>query len=183
MRWPLLLLIGARLNGQSEMPIGIMRGEMVSRTATELAVRNSSGFYACFCDAHTYFERALAIGDPVEVVADRQIGSAACYTRMVHALETRRSRIVKPPESFQPHGNLTLAGIVTRRNAGGLTLRTRDGETTLVLRPDTRYWCDGVRAAQNALAVNTRVFIRAGRDFEGNVEVYQAVWGNLLPAP
>jgi hypothetical protein len=191
MRWTLLLLIGARLHAQSEMPVGvmsempvgIMRGEVVSRTATELAVRNSSGFYACFYDAHTYFERALAAGDPVEVLADRQIGSTKCYTRMVHAVDTRRSRIMKAAESFIPRGNLTLAGIVTQRNAAMLTLKTRDGETTLALRPDTRYWCDGDHSGPNALAVNTRVFIRAGRDSEGNVEVYQAAWGDLLPAP
>jgi hypothetical protein len=183
MRWPLLLLIGARLHAQSEMPVGIMRGEVVSRTATELAVRNSSGFYACSYDAHTYFEYALSKGDPVEVVADRQIGSTACYTRMVHAVDTRRRRIVKAADSLIPRGNLMLAGIVRQRNATMLTLKTRGGETTLVLRPDTRYWCDGVHATPNALVVNTRVFIRAGRDSEGNVEVYQAAWGDLLPAP
>jgi hypothetical protein len=30
MRWTLLLLIGARLDAQSEMPVGIMRGEAVN---------------------------------------------------------------------------------------------------------------------------------------------------------
>jgi hypothetical protein len=183
MRWHLLLLIGARLHAQSEMPVGIMRGEVVSRTATELAVRNSSGFYACSYDAHTYFERALATGDPVEVLADRQIGSTACYTRMVHAVDTRRSRIVKAPESFIPRGNLTFAGIVLRHGAITLTLKTHDGETTMLLRPDTRYWCDGVHSGPNVLAVNTHVFIHAGRNSEGNVEVYQAAWGDLLSAP
>jgi hypothetical protein len=183
MRWPLLLLIGARLHAQTAMPTGIVRGDVVSRTATELAVRNSSGVYACFYDAHTYFERELDTGDPVEVLADRQIGSPACYTRMVHALDTRRSRFAKAPASSIPRGNLTFAGILTRRSATTLTLKTRDGETTLVLRPDTRYWCDGVHAGQSALVVNTRVFVVAGRDFEGNVEVYQAAWGAMIPAP
>jgi hypothetical protein len=102
---------------------------------------------------------------------------------MVHAVDARRSRIVKAPESFLPRSNLTLAGIVTRHNATMLTLKTRDGETTLVLRPDTRYWCDGVHSGSNALVVNTHVFIRGGRDSEGNVVVYQAAWGDLLPAP
>ena len=76
-----------------------------------------------------------------------------------------------------------FGGIVLRRSATTLTLKTHDGEKTLVLRPETRYWCDGLRSAVEELIVNTRVFVRAGRDFEGNVEVYQAAWGAIVPAP
>jgi hypothetical protein len=57
-RWHLVLLCGAVSHAQSSMPIGIMRGTLVSRTATELSVRNASGtIAACFYDVHTYFER------------------------------------------------------------------------------------------------------------------------------
>ncbi len=194
-RWPLLLLIGVVSRAQSPMPAGIVRGTLISRTATELTVHDANGgISACFYDAHTYFERdhnsiaamGLTAGDPVEVVADRQIGSTACYARTVQVVDPRRSRFVRvesATESFAPRGDLMFGGIVLRRGPASLTLRTHDGEKTLVLRPDTRYWCDGVRAAENGLVVNTRVFIRAGLDFEGRVEVYQAAWGGTIPIP
>jgi hypothetical protein len=195
MRWPLFLLIGAAAHAQPSMPIGIVRGAVVTRTATELTVRNAGGaISACLYDAHTYFERdrnpiaaaGLAAGDPVEVVADRQIGSTSCYARTVQVVDARRSRFARvesATESFAPRGDLMFGGIVLRRGVNTLTLRTHDGEKTLILRPDTRYWCDGVRATENILVVNTRVFIRAGHDFEGNVEVYQAAWGARIPVP
>jgi hypothetical protein len=104
----------------------------------------------------------------------------------VQVVDARRSRfahVESATESFAPRGDLLFGGIVLRRSATTLTLKTHDGEKTLVLRPDTRYWCDGVRAAEDILIVNTRVFVRAGRDFEGNIEVYQASWGERLPVP
>lgn len=192
MRWPLLLLIGARLQGQVSMPVGIVRGELVSRTVSQVTVRTNGSTAVCFYDARTYFERdhapmsasGLFIGDPVEVVADRQPGSNDCYARTVQVIDVRARKVkMEAPESFAPRGDLLFGGIVLRRGAATVTLKTRDGEKTLVLRPDTRYWCDGVRTAGIALTINTRVFVHAGRDFEGNVEVYQAAWGAMVPAP
>jgi len=96
-------------------------------------------------------------------------------------LRTQR-RLESPVESFTPRGDLLFGGVVLRRGANTLTLKTREGEKTLLLRPDTRYWCDGLRTA-DGLAVTTQVFVHAGRDFEGNVGVYQASWGAIIPAP
>jgi hypothetical protein len=185
MRWPLLILIGAVLRAQPAMPVGIVRGDLVSRTGTEIAVRNAAGAVsACSYDAHTYFEpKGLTTGDLVEVVADRQPGSTACYARMVQVVNRKRPRVERAAKWLAPRGDLMFGGIVLRRGATTLTLKTHDGERTLVLRPDTRYWCDGLRSAVEELLVNTRVFVRAGRDFEGNVEVYQAAWGAIVPAP
>jgi hypothetical protein len=188
MRWPVLFLLGAALRAQPAMPIGIVRGDVVSRTGTEIAVRNATGAVnACSYDAHTYFEpKGLAAGYAVEVVADRQPGSTACYARMVQVADRKRQRLTiveSATKWLAPRGDLMFGGIVLRRGATTLTLKTHDGEKTLVLRPDTRYWCDGLRSAVEELIVNTRVFVRAGRDFEGNVEVYQAAWGAIVPAP
>jgi hypothetical protein len=195
MCWPLLLL-AATLYGQTAMPIGILHGNLVSRTEAEITVRNPSGaIYNCSFDARTYFERdrnpiaaaGLALGDPVEVVADRQVGSSVCYARIVQVVDRRRrapfAAIESATEWFAPRGDLTFGGVVLRRGDGTVILKTREGEKTLVLRPDTRFWCDGMRTNGNALGVNTRVFVRAGHDFEGNIEVYQAAWRELLPAP
>jgi hypothetical protein len=187
MRWRFLFMLGAALRAQSVMPIGIVRGDVVSRTLTDIAVRNATGVSACSYDAHTYFEpQSLAPGDSVEVLADRQPGSTACYARMVQVVHRKRQRstiVERATEWFAPRGDLMFGGIVLRRSATTLTLKTHDGEKTLVLRPETRYWCDGLRSAVEELIVNTRVFVRAGRDFEGNVEVYQAAWGAIVPAP
>jgi hypothetical protein len=193
MRWPVLFLLGAALRAQPAMPIGIARGDVVSRTGTEITVRNATGdVSACSLDGHTYFEpKNLGAGDSVEVVADRQPGSAACYARTVQVVDRKRRRLAivdraiveSATKWLAPRGDLMFGGIVLRRSATTLTLKTHDGEKLLVLRPDTRYWCDALRSAVEELIVNTRVYVRAGRDFEGNVEVYQAAWGAIVPAP
>ena len=196
MRWPFLfwlflLSISALLRAQPSMPVGIVRGDVVSRNADEITIRTNGAAAACFYDAHTYFERdrapmlasGLFIGDPVEVVADRQPGSSACYARMVQVVDVRVRKRPAAAESFKPRGDLLFGGVVLRRGAATVTLKTRDGEKTLLLRPDTSFWCDGVRTDGSALVVNTRVFVHAGRDFDWNVEVYQAAWGAMVPPP
>lgn len=181
------------IDAQAPIPVGIVRGDIVSRSSNEIAVRTNGATAACFYDAHTYFGRdrapmpasGLFIGDPVEVLADRQPGSTACYARTVQVIDVRarRVKIEAPVEAFTPRGDLLFAGVVPRRGATTLTLETREGEKTLLLRPDARYWSDGLRTAGNTLAVNTRVFVHAGRDFEGNVEIYEAARGAIVPAP
>jgi hypothetical protein len=184
---------------QESMPRGIVRGTLVawegSAAAGVLTVRNAEGaVYGCSYDRHTYFERnhwlvqvgTLAAGDPVEVVADRRPGLSACYVRMLQVIvatpATHRLAIRRTVESFQPRGNLSFAGLVLRRDSGSLTLKTRMGERTLLLRSDTRYLGEGVRVDAASLCVNMHVFVRAGRNLDGEVEVYQIVWGGILPA-
>lgn len=173
------------------MPVGIMHGEFVSWSGTpragELHVRNrQDAIYGCQYDARTYVERdhqmiavaALAAGDPVEVVADHKPGSTTCYARMVHVIDKRPRPHLRASagaiEAFTPHGNIAFGGIVVRHAPGTITLKTRTGEETLLLRPDTRFMGDG------ALLVNTHVFVRAGRNVEGDIEAYQIVWGDIL---
>jgi hypothetical protein len=72
--------------------------------------------------------------------------------------------------------------VIVRRDARSITLRTRDGEQTLVLRKDTRYLADGSQQDSGALAVNTRVFVRAGQTLDGGVEAYQVMWGEIVGA-
>jgi hypothetical protein len=60
-------------------------------------------------------------------------------------------------------------------------LRTRlDGDTQVLLRPDTRYLEAGAVVDSGALKPNTRVFVRAGRNLDGEVEAYQVIWGGIL---
>jgi hypothetical protein len=183
---------------QESMPRGIVRGTLVawegSAAAGVLTVRNAEGaVYGCSYDRHTYFERnhrlvqvgTLAAGDPVEVVADRRPGLSACYVRMLQVIVStpaRRLAVRRAGEPFQPRGNLSFAGLVVHRDPGTFTLRTRTGERTLLLRSDTRYLGEGVRADAASLCVNMHVFVRAGRNLDGDVEAYQVVWGGILPA-
>jgi len=69
--------------------------------------------------------------------------------------------------------------VIVRRDSRTITLRTRDGEQTLLLRKDTRYLGDGAQQDAAAVLVNTRVFVRAGRNLEGGVEAYQVMWGEI----
>jgi hypothetical protein len=206
--WVSAVFLGSatlQLPAQLSMPIGIVRGDVVSWTGDtrmgELDIRNPENtVYSCHYDTRTYFERdhqmiavaGLMAGDPVEVIADHKPGSAACYARTVQVTEKHAQRLLpgmrpslrtaySPTESFAPRGNLTFAGIVVRRGTWLLTLKTRTGEVRLQLRPDTRYMGDGLRMEPAALPVNTHVFVRAGRTLEGDLEAYQVVWGQMLP--
>jgi hypothetical protein len=77
-------------------------------------------------------------------------------------------------------GNLTFSGVIARLNAGGLVLRTRLGERTILLRGDTRYFDNGAIATPAALQPNMHVFVRAGRTLYDEFEGYQVVWGQIL---
>jgi hypothetical protein len=64
-----------------------------------------------------------------------------------------------------------------------LVLRTReDAEKIILLREDTRYLDSGVPVDYTKLSVNTRVFIRGGKNFENDLEAYQVIWGEI-PGP
>ncbi len=77
-----------------------------------------------------------------------------------------------------------FSGLVVRVDHAVLTLRTRtDGVKTILLRQDTRYIGDGQRVDAAALRNHTRVFIRAGRNLDNDIEAYQVVWGEIVRAP
>ncbi len=204
MRFVLSLFVVCAASAQ-QAPIGIARGDLVSWQATsgagELSFKTLEGrLYQCSFDGKTYFERdnqrvtagAMAAGDRVEIVSDRKAGSEVCYARTVHVLDTPaatpgpggRPRFRKeqsPTESFAPRGDMTFAGVVMRVDHDVITLRTRaDGLKLILLRQDTRYIGDGQRVEAAGLKRNTRVFIRAGRNLENDIEAYQVVWGEIV---
>ncbi len=198
-------LIFAAAGLAQQAPIGILRGELVTWKAAgpagELNVKTIEGHvYECAYDAKTYFERdnqrvapgAMSEGDRLEIVSDRRPGSQVCYARTVHVMDPldpsvspmareRLRRGMSPTESFAPRGDLTFAGVVVRIEPEMLVLRTRaDGEKVIVLRSDTRYIGNGQRINAAGLKRNTRVFIRAGRNLDNEVEAYQIVWGDII---
>ena len=185
------------------MPIGLVHGRLVSWSGStgsgEITVSSSEGVCSCLFDARTYFERdyrmiavsGLAAGDPLEVLADRKVGSSNCYARTVHVARGRVPMFVpgvraplwsgpSPTESFAPRGDFMFGGRVVRRETQRLTVMTRAGEIHVVLRPDTRYAGGGLSLDAASLPVNTHVFVRAGRDVDGLLEAYQIVWGEIV---
>jgi hypothetical protein len=189
-----------------EMPPGVFRGALLSRQGGDqagdliLGPRGAETDLVCHYDAHTYVARdghriavsSLNAGEPLEILANRKPGSQACYASMVRVIDPEsekaadRARLFKEQNPnarvffFTPHGDRTFAGVVMRLTARSLTLRTRAGEATLALRPDTRYWDDGLGATRADLLVNTHVFVRAGKSLDGVVEAYQVMWGEIL---
>jgi hypothetical protein len=84
-------------------------------------------------------------------------------------------------ERALPQGSLTYSGVVARMNGERLVLHTRDGrEQPLLLRKDTRYLLNGDLVDAATLKLNTRVFVRAGKDLWEQVEAYQVIWGKIL---
>jgi len=180
------------LFAQVEQPIGILRGVMVSTSPAGFEMQGAEKvLYKCGYDFRTYFERdsqritatSISSGETIEVVADHKPGTSTCYARTVHVidpnLKSKRWRPApSPTESFMPRGDLTYSGVVTRQDSRSVTVKTRAGDVTLLKRLDTRYLGEGQKA--ESAEVNTRVFIRAGRNLDGELEAYQVMWGNIL---
>jgi hypothetical protein len=177
---------------------GILRGILLQAEDGVLQVRQASGSPArCGFDSHTWIERdrqrltlaALEAGVAVEVLTDKRAGR--CYTRIIRLIPeavavtpvAKRTPVVPPRsaiESIYPRGNLTFAGVVLRRSPTLLVIRTRtEPEKTLILREDTRFVDSGVPTTSTQLAINTRVFIRGGKNFENVLEAYQVIWGEI----
>lgn len=176
------------------MPIGILRGSLIAWQGGSLSVRQANGtVYDCAYDNHTLFQRNewpiqstdLNGGEPVEVLSDRTPVTRTCYVRMlsvVYALpksprRTFPQRVPPAIEVLAPQGYLTYSGLVAKREDSQITLKTSAGPLTLLLRRNTRY----TDAAEPL--VNKHVFVRAGRNLQGQLEAYQVTWGEILAAP
>jgi hypothetical protein len=137
-------------------------------------------------------------GDRVEITAEQTGTGLSCLARTVRLVDAQPiarsaptasslSRYGRSPLSnldfLAPRGNLTFTGVVSRISPNMVTVRTRtDGQRTFLLRQDTRFLADGVSVDASTLAVNTRVFIRAGKNLDDQIEVYQVIWGKILQA-
>jgi hypothetical protein len=182
-----LFFLGAALYAQEPMPIGILRGNLVAWQSGSLSVRQADGgIYDCSYDSHTLFQRNqwpirsadLSGGEPVEILSDRKLPALTCYVRMLSVVYTpaKSPRRSPPPprEVWTPRGYLTYAGLVVKNEDSKITLKTRAGSRTLLLRADTHY------STTAEPLLNKHVFVRAGRNLEGTLEAYQVMWGEIL---
>lgn len=183
----------------ADMPRGLFRGNMVSWEGSAakgmLLARNNAGVVeGCGYDSLSILELSrqrvtvakLEPGDPIEIITDHKPGSRDCYIRMLQVIPpapppTRAKPVSAARPTFDlPHGDRTISGVIIRRDTRSITLRTRDGEQTLLLRKDTRYLGDGTQQDAAAALVNTRVFVRAGPNLDGGIEAYQVMWGDIV---
>lgn len=143
--------------------------------------------------------------DEIEVVSDIGPDAALRYARTIHVVESPKEALVKPqfslgryamprhpaakedPPSLSsldflvPRGNLTFAGLICQVNDERFVLRTRTGgEKTIYLRTDTRLMNDGTVVPASSLRLNARVFVRGGKNLDGEIEAYQVIWGGIL---
>jgi hypothetical protein len=196
------------LVAQQAAPPNLVRGTLLEwevGQAGELSLRVlDNHVYAFRFDARTSFEREgqpasaaqLKKGDVLEILAEAGPASVRRYARTVRVLagSPAAAPLAYRPsyrpfrgltEDLFPRGNLTLAGVVSQLSEERLVLRTRaDPARRILLRSDTRYLEDGCLVAWSALRVNTRIFVRAGENLDGEIEAYQVVWGEILkPVP
>ena len=192
-------LVTASLGRPADMAKGIFHGRMVSwegsLTKGVLLASNSAGTVeGCGYDSLSYLELSrnritiakLEPGDPLEILTDHKPGSRDCYIRMLQVVppgpppgRATVSPALARPAFERPRGDRTVSGVIIRSSPRSITLRTREGEQTLLLRKDTRYLADGAPQDAAGLTINTRVFVRAGRYLEGGIEAYQVVWGEI----
>jgi hypothetical protein len=180
-------------------PIGIVRGVMIDCDSARLTLRTADGHtYGFVIDSKTFIERdnfriscsKLDKAEPLEIVSDRSTEPGLAYARLITVVnpETRLRRRAlmavdheDPTLSIAPRGSLTFTGVVLRMDDDGMVLRTRvDGEKWIVVRRDTRFREDGLRVEPSSLHSSTRVFVRAGKNLDGEIEAYEIVWGEIL---
>jgi hypothetical protein len=197
--WIAMTAAFAPLCAAADMPKGLFRGHMVSWEGSPvkgvLLARSTAGIVeGCGYDSLSFLELSrqritvakLEAGDPVEIITDHKPGSRDCYIRMLQVIPpapppSRAKPVATVRPAFDlPHGDRTISGVIIRRDARSITLRTRDGEETLLLRKDTRYLGDGAQQDASAALINTRVFVRAGPNLYGGIEAYQVMWGDIL---
>jgi len=199
----LVLMLAASAAAQENAPPGLLRGILLTWSPvssggefTFLGFENK--VYSCSYDQKTYMERdseritfaRAERGDRLEIVTDRNPGSNACYARTVHIIENPRTRLTpglrpraKEPAfaALPPRANLTFTGVVIAITPSTLTLRSRSGDRqSILLRPDNRYLAEGQFMDRGSLRANTRVYVRAGKNLDEQVEAYQVIWGDIL---
>jgi hypothetical protein len=189
-----------------EPPVQILKGELmrweVRGFSGDLSLRDAfQRVHRCRVTPDTYMTRvqtklrvtpvAIKPGDFLEVVADQRDGAEHCraltiYVRVSDPARTLARTGSIPPQriimdNLWPRGSLTFAGVVQRVENGRMVVQTRkDGEKTFHLRADTVYTQQGRLVEADRLEVHTRVFVRAGRGFEGEMEAYQVLWGGIV---
>ncbi|MEI9813310.1 MAG: DUF5666 domain-containing protein [Acidobacteriota bacterium] len=188
----------------ADMPIGFFRGSLLRWDGTlrdgTLTAQNTNGVFDCHFDSKSYLEldnRRVTVdklreGDPVEVLADHHPGESTCYVLTLEVVPPKRPVRQKaantpgvapitslPGLNVIRHGQSNFAGVVVSINQSVVTLHTRVGDQTFQLRPDTRYFGDGLRMDRADVTANMRLSVEASRNRGGVWEAFQLTWGKI----
>jgi hypothetical protein len=189
------LLLVSGLAAQDQPTLGIVHGILSERSGSDLRVKTREEGPLLF----RVNEQSAIERDRMPVALDQVFPGASIeifwegtiegvrYARLVKLLgrQLLTSRTLFPygslSEHIAPRGSMVVTGIVLLMGSDRLVLRTRgEGQQSLMLRRDTRYKGDGRLVEATALAPATRVFIRAGKNLDGQLEAYEVVWGQIL---
>jgi len=202
----LLVICAIALRADDNALFSVIRGDLLEWTNAptgEFSVRGAdSSVERCRFDERTYLERdkrkaspaGLASGQQVEVIVDRNPGGLACYARAVRVtrnddgraaamMRLQSLRATRSPvlDSIFPRGNLTFAAVVLSVGPESMLVRTRnEGQKAIRLRADTKFLDEGRVTTSSSLQPNMRIFIRAGKNLDDEIEAYQVVWGEIL---
>jgi len=180
------------------VPTGILEGRLAGVVGGKLEVVLEEGeTVVCSVDGRTYIDRErqrlyvkdLKVGDLLELVTERQGVGATCFARMIHVVNVEKrfggrgkvGSVKRVTESFAPRGSLTVTGVVRELQTNFLEIKTRqDGPMRFRLRADTLFVRDGLEVAAGEVDRTGPVFIRAGYDLNGELEVFQVSWGSIV---
>ena len=137
--------------------------------------------------------QSLRPGDQVEVDPEPGGDEPVAYARTIRVSVPAPLPVKREPpaprlrayssrdDRFALRGDLAFSGVIVKVDGTRLVLRTRAaGEQTIVLRQDTRYLENGTLTVPASLQPAMRVFVRGGKNFYGDVEGYQVMWGQIL---
>ncbi|MEZ5398605.1 MAG: hypothetical protein R2729_02985 [Bryobacteraceae bacterium] len=133
----------------------------------------------------------VRLGDTVEVLGDYRGGRCLVRQLIIRQYQGERKMVngkYRSPlysrsylDALWARGVLTFAGAVGRMEDGRLVVVTRNGrERSFALRDDTVFQNEGRQVERESLETFTRVFVRASRTADGDLEAYQVSWGTLL---
>jgi len=180
------------------VPTGILDARLVSVAGQQLELVLEGGReMICQIDGRTYIDRErerltakdLKPGDYLELVTEWQGIGGSCFARMIHVVGMQRrfagrgkvGQVRRSTESFAPRGSVTVTGMVRDLQEKMLELRTKqEGTMKFHVRPDTSFVRDGVEVGAGEVDRTQPVFVRAGYDFNGELEVYQVAWGAIV---
>jgi hypothetical protein len=183
---------------RSGVPTGILEGRLAGIVGGKLEVVLEGGdALICSVDGRTYIDRErqrlyvkdLKVGDLLELVTERHGIGAACFARMIHVVNVEKrfggrakvGSVKRATESFAPRGSLSVTGVVRDLQTGYLEIKTRqNGTMRFRLRADTLFVQDGREVPAGEVDRTGPVFVRAGYDLNGELEVFQVSWGAIV---
>lgn len=143
---------------------GVLQGEVKAISTADgmtFTLETARGDITVLVDEHARFR---APGSPASSLADVKVGDRVGVRGMWETRDTLRARDVL----LIPPGVVRVQGTIIAVNTAGLTLTTREGDVTLQVDPQTRFFIPGVeRPSLGDVTLGTRVIAAGLRDVAG----------------